>query len=130
VVIDGIARTCYVRLYSLFQNQVIWDQTFNLSNELWVGNGAFSLGRQLGRDAFYDGGLDEVLIFNRLLSSDEIDMIRKRLFVVTDEQKIVHLGVFMEYGSPETIPNREFPVPPSRRLVQSQTGRRVFPVVK
>jgi hypothetical protein len=130
VVIDGIARTCYVRLYSLFQNQVIWDQTFNLSNELWVGNGAFSLSRQLGRDAFYDGGLDEVLIFNRLLSSDEIDMIRKRLFVVTDEQKIVHIGVFMEYGYPETVPNREFPVPPSRRLVQSQTGRRVFPVVK
>jgi hypothetical protein len=129
IVADGIAKTCYVRVYDYSAKTIQVDQTWNMTNEMWVGDPALTLGTQLGNDNALDGTLDEVMFFNRLLSSDEIDLIRARSFVPTDQQKVVHVSAYFEYGPNDLPPRRVFPMPPPRLRQQSQMSRRVFPVI-
>jgi hypothetical protein len=79
---DGNAKTCHVRLYNETDGTVTsYDKTF--TNELRICDVPFTGGGEAGA-TYFDGILDEVVVFNRRLWDVEIDNIRLGRFAVND----------------------------------------------
>ena len=79
---DGIAKTCHVRLYNETDGTVTsYDKTF--TNELRICDAPFTVGSEAEAN-YFDGILDEVVVFNRRLWDVEIDNIRLGRFAVND----------------------------------------------
>lgn len=79
---DGIAKTCHVRLYNETDGTVTsYDKTY--TNELRICDAPFTVGSEAGAN-YFDGILDEVVVFNRRLWDVEIDNIRLGRFAVND----------------------------------------------
>lgn len=142
-VIDGIAKTAYCRIYDLARNEIVLDQTKSFSNELWVGDAPLTIGADAGGGTPINGYLDELLVFNRLLGSGEIDNIRKGLYSYDPSVSVFNTGVHVAYttGEPGVTVDfaglhvvyglagakRIFPLPPANRIMQTQYQRRILP---
>jgi hypothetical protein len=81
VVIDGIAKTVHVRVYGVTEAEIVCDVTLNATHELWIADAPLELGKA-SISAFNEarGLLDDLVIFKRCISSDEIDWIRQYIF--------------------------------------------------
>lgn len=80
VVVDGIAKTISVRVYRVL-NDTVYTYSSNRANELNVSDADFRIGARAGDTEYrYDGKVDEVVIFDDLLTDDEIDQIRQGTF--------------------------------------------------
>ena len=126
---DIVAKTCYMRVYDYSDHDLPADTSFTFTNDLWIGPGPLGIGGQLGTNESFDGVMDEMQFFNRILSSEEMELLQSRSFTPMDMQKVHHVSAYYEYGPLGVPPNRIFPVPHPRWKQQSQMGRRVFPVV-
>lgn len=79
---DGVGKTCHARIYDATAGTVSnYDKTF--TNELRICDAPFTIGSQNGSN-FYDGILDELVVFNRRLADVEFDNIRNGLFRLND----------------------------------------------
>ena len=78
ICIDGkTAKSIYVRVFRV-GTSVINEYRGNLTNELWVGDAKVVVGAidGPGSDNYFNGLLDEMVVFNELLTAKEIDAIR------------------------------------------------------
>jgi len=78
VCLDGkTAKSVYVRVFRA-SNSAVSEFKGTLTNELWVGDAKVVVGAidGPGSDNYFDGLLDEMVVFNELLSVLEIDAIR------------------------------------------------------
>jgi hypothetical protein len=76
VAVDGIAKTFYIRIFRA-SNSAITTYSHTQTNELAVRDAAFRIANRDGDTTYrYDGKLDEVVIFNSVLSPTSIDAIR------------------------------------------------------
>lgn len=75
--IDGVNGTCSARAWDSIAGVITPTPVSGLSNASWDLSLAWRMGA-LSNSAtnYFDGNLDEVVVFNRLLSNDEIDAIR------------------------------------------------------
>ncbi len=101
IVVDGIARTLRIE---------VWDDTagthnsFNYtpSGELRVHDAAWTIGAEdngASRTSYFDGKIDEVVVFNDLLGIVEIEAIRTGVYSYpTSEVRGQALGVTSAYG--------------------------------
>ncbi|RJR34490.1 MAG: LamG domain-containing protein [Deltaproteobacteria bacterium] len=78
VSVDGIKKFIFVRVYRKSTGTVVYSNTFYAANELNVEDAPVTLAaRADGSSAYaFDGKIDEVVVFNDLLSIKEIDNIR------------------------------------------------------
>jgi len=81
LVIDGVAQTYKLRIWD-GSSVVVDTNTFVFP--LLVGTGAFTIGNLPASNSAIDGREDEVVVFNRLLTDDEIDDIRSGAYVCGD----------------------------------------------
>jgi len=166
--IDGVNKTLYVRIWDDTAGAVVKEISFTPTNALYVSNAAFGIGASGTGEAPINGKMDEVVVFNALLTSTEIDLIRSGAF--PSVAGVGTLKVFQEVAQVEWLdppllktsqvigqvewldpsllkvsqvigqveydpippplpPNRLFPIPNPKTRWQSQTGKRVFPVV-
>ena len=80
VVVDGVAKTINVRVYKL-STTTVYTYSGAMSYELYVSDAAFRIGARDGDTGYHwDGKIDEVVIFNDLLTATEIDKIRAGTF--------------------------------------------------
>jgi large repetitive protein len=72
-------KSCYVRVYDKTADSVIINETLHFVNNMSVSTSPFVLGGTYWADPSYslDGQLDEVAIFNDILTSAQIDQIRQ-----------------------------------------------------
>ena len=77
VSVDGVNRTAYIRVFRA-SNSAVTEYFKTLANPLHVEDADFTIGARHDGNAAYchDGLLDEVVVFNELLTSKEIDAIR------------------------------------------------------
>jgi hypothetical protein len=77
VSIDGVNRTAYIRLFRA-SNSAVTEYFKTFVNQLHVEDADFTIGARHDGNASYchDGLLDEVVVFNELLTAKEIDAIR------------------------------------------------------
>jgi hypothetical protein len=73
------AKTCYVRVYDKDAAAIIIDETFTFAHNMSVTTATVALGSLDYAEASYslDGLMDEVVIFNDLLTTTQIDQIRQ-----------------------------------------------------
>jgi len=81
VVVDGVGKLMRARVYKESTGD-IYTFSAELDNELWVGDPDLVIGSIDGGGSsnYFDGILDEVVVFNDLLSDIEIDEIRGGTF--------------------------------------------------
>jgi hypothetical protein len=77
---DGVNKRLYCRVWSDSAQQIICDQASAITNAMVASADNFTLGAHSGSVSYFDGILDEVVIFNRQLPSWQMDAIRKGLF--------------------------------------------------
>jgi len=105
VVADGVNRSLHVRIWDATISTA-YDYTYTPGSELYVGDGLLCIGTQEDYDYYaYEGIIDEVVVFNSLLSSGDIDAIRT-------------LGI-TEFGDEQTFMVVGIDTPVSFSLVQS-----------
>lgn len=77
VSLDGVNRTAYIRLFRA-SNSAVTEYFKTFANPLHVEDADFTIGARHDGNASYchDGLLDEVVVFNELLTAKEIDAIR------------------------------------------------------
>ena len=72
---DALNKTCLVRIFRA-SNSTTATYQFSLANETNVEDADVTVGARHGGGNYYDGLLDELVVFNELLSELEIDAIR------------------------------------------------------
>ena len=78
--VDGVAKTLDVIVYRA-NTGVTYTYSTTPTDELYVTNTAFTIGARDGDTTFrWDGRIDEVVIFNDLLTTTEMDKVRKGTF--------------------------------------------------
>lgn len=76
VVIDGVNKTLFIKITDASLNQVGSNINTSITNEVNVENGRFCVGRIWGSTTVnFDGLIDELVVFDDLLTEDEIDQI-------------------------------------------------------
>jgi hypothetical protein len=77
VSVDGVNKTAYIRIFRA-SNSTVTEYYKTFTNELNVEDADFTIGaRHDGNSTYaYDGLLDEVVVFNDLVTAFEIDAIR------------------------------------------------------
>ena len=77
VSLDGVNRTAYIRIFRA-SNSAVTEYFKTFANQLHVEDADFTIGARHDGNASYchDGLLDEVVVFNELLTAKEIDAIR------------------------------------------------------
>jgi hypothetical protein len=77
VSVDGVNKTAYIRIFRA-SNSTVTEYYKTFTNQLHVEDADFTIGaRHDGNPSYcYDGLLDEVVIFNDLITAIEIDAIR------------------------------------------------------
>lgn len=75
VAFDGIAKTIHVRVWGDVEGGVVLDQTFTPANELNVSDAAVYIGTETGLTPLINGKLNAMVVFNRVLSSTEMDLV-------------------------------------------------------
>jgi hypothetical protein len=97
VVADGKNKTAYVRVYRV-SNDTVYTQTLNPPGEMQLITGPFRIGAFADTTAYnFDGLIDEVVVFNRLLSIIEIDAIRTATFPPPPVVEVDALGAVALY---------------------------------
>lgn len=79
LVMDGNAKTCYLRVWDDTAATVVVSINLSPSAALQVSNAIFTVGAT-GDPAPIDGLMDEVVIFNTILTASDIDQIRAGTF--------------------------------------------------
>jgi hypothetical protein len=102
---DGINKTAKFRVWN---GTSVTNYTSTFTSQLNISDARLYVGRYIGGNAGCNGRMDELVLFNRSLTDTEVDSIRNGTYSVTATTKV-------------------FPAKPSTRILQSQSGRRVFP---
>lgn len=76
---DGVNKSCLVRIFRA-SNSTTATYRFSLANETNVEDADVTVGSRHGGGDYYDGLLDELVVFNDLLSVMEIDAIRAGVY--------------------------------------------------
>jgi hypothetical protein len=79
LVADGVNRLLTVRVYNA-STQAVSTYSASPSNPLWVGDVEWRIGAPSGESWYWDGLIDEMVVFNDLKSVMEIDRIRGGTF--------------------------------------------------
>jgi hypothetical protein len=146
---DGLNKAGVIRLFRA-SNETTYSWPFNFVNETHVADADLTAASRHGGGNYYDGLLDELVVFNDLISVEEIDAIRRGEYTgplpgyvkadalgtlvaysLTPDVGYVQadaLGVLAAYGV-KPPGGRVFPVPHPKTRWQSHYGKRKFPVV-
>jgi hypothetical protein len=73
-------RKFRVRVWDDVGGKLLYDYVDSMTSPLAVTTAPLTLGRTAGISEYYDGLLDEVVVFNRVLTVEEIDSIRQGRF--------------------------------------------------
>lgn len=150
VVFDGLNKTGLMRIYRA-SNETVYTWSFDFNNETYVADANLTVAARHDANSSYlhDGHLDEMVVFNDLLSVIDIDRIRAGTYTgPTNCVRGETMGVLAAYSlTPEgnfvradalgataayttKLPGgRVFPVPHPKTRWQSHFGKRKFPVV-
>ena len=96
-------------------------------NQLRVGAADTTIGALANPGNYLDGKLDEMVVFNDLLSDTEIDAIRNGVFPLPPQIKIFQAVAQVEWESPplievsQVIGQAEYQVPPLLKATQNLT---------
>jgi hypothetical protein len=103
VVHDGVNKTCKVRIWSEHDGAVN-EYTTNWTNETSLCDIPFCIGADGNGARLADAIIDEVVVFNRILTSAEIDQIRTGEYVGWKPDEMVGVSVVdePEWGSVNT----------------------------
>jgi hypothetical protein len=102
VVADGKAKTLHVRVYDVTGNTATnYNGTF--AEEIYVTDVPWSIGGSQGGTDPLDGKVDEVVVFNDLLSDSEIDYIRNGTFPPPPFVQVDATGVLAVYDSQPAV---------------------------
>jgi hypothetical protein len=88
--VDGVNKTLTVRVYN-DTTQSVSTYTGSPGNVLWVGDAAWCIGNREDGGNVFKGFIDEVVVFNRLLSNADVDVIRAGTYQT--QQNITPSGV-------------------------------------
>lgn len=101
---DGINKTSTLRIY-YYPSGTTRTQTVNWAHETSVTDAAVAIGcrSDLASGMSFDGLLDEMAVFNRLLSVDEADAIRQGSFVCSTYRLNIASGSFALAGTATTL---------------------------
>lgn len=100
---DGLNKSCLVRIFRA-SNSTTALYNFSLDNETNVEDANVTVGAMHGGGGYYDGLLDELVVFNDLLSAIEIDAIRSGTYSGPMPQvRGDALGAMAAYQIPGTI---------------------------
>ena len=102
VVIDGVNRVRKVRRYDATAGTVA-NYSSTPSNQLRVGAADTTIGALANPGNYLDGKLDEMVIFNDLLSDTEIDAIRNGVFPPDPLIKVFQEVAQVEYSDPPLL---------------------------
>ena len=80
VVADGIRKSMTIRIWDDVQQKIVYFNIFFPNNILYVGSGPFSLGLLTPDSSYFDGWIDELLVFNNTKSLMETDLMRQGLY--------------------------------------------------
>lgn len=80
VVVDGVGKFFTVRIWDDVEKSVAYFNIFFPTAELFVGSGPFSLGLHTPTTNYFDGWIDELLVFNNTKSLMETDLMRDGLY--------------------------------------------------
>jgi len=79
VVLDGVAPSLYIRVYDLRLNSVS-SYSDTPSGVVSANNASLNFGYRSDGNFYYSGVLDKTVVFNRLLTADEIDAVQNGAF--------------------------------------------------
>jgi hypothetical protein len=102
VVIDGVNRIRKVRRYDATAGTVA-NYSNTPSNQLRVGAADTTIGALANPGNYLDGKLDEMVVFNDLLSDTEIDAIRNGVFPPDPLIKVFQEVAQVEYSDPPLL---------------------------
>jgi len=148
VTFDGLNKAGTVRLFRA-NNGTTYSWPFTFNNEPYIGTADVTVGSRHGGGDFFNGHLDELVVFNDLISINEIDAIRSGTYTgpLPGYVKADTLGTLVAYSLTPDVgyvqadalgklvayelakPKRVFPVPHPKTRWQSHYGKRKFPVV-
>jgi len=75
--LDGDSKYLIARIYDSVQQKVVFYESYNVLNELFLSDGPFTLGVQTPGTQYFKGWLDEVVVFNDVRTLFEIDRVRE-----------------------------------------------------
>jgi hypothetical protein len=102
VVADGVIKTCHLRVFDETANTVTnYNTTF--AESLYITDAAWAIGGSYEGSDPYNGLVDEVVVFNRLLSDDEIDAIRTATFPPPPLLKVSQVETQIEWEDPPLL---------------------------
>ncbi|MEM4720570.1 MAG: LamG-like jellyroll fold domain-containing protein [Candidatus Methanomethylicaceae archaeon] len=105
IAFDGVNKFLYWYVYS-YLRQKMWDGWLNPGYEMAINDSAFTIGNRSDGTYCYDGWLDGLIIFNRVLTPCEIQSVMQGKFSST--YKAVYnykLGLHIAYKSKDSGPS-------------------------
>ena len=123
VVVDGVSRLITVRVYNAATQAV---STYNATpyNVLWVGDVEWRIGAPSGEAWYWDGLIDEMVVFNALKSILDIDKIRAGAYTGAGAVDIMQALAQAEYQVPpllkatQNLTQVEYSIPPLIKVPQ------------
>ena len=123
VVVDGVSRLLTVRVYNAATQAV---STYNATpnNVLWVGDMEWRIGAPSGEAWYWDGLIDEMVVFNALKSILDIDKIRAGAYTGAGAVDIMQALAQAEYQVPpllkatQNLTQVEYSIPPLIKVPQ------------
>lgn len=102
IAVDGVAKSFKARVYRL-SNSTVYTYSSTQTNALNVEDAAFRIGARDGDTTYrWDGKIDEVIVFDDILSDIEIDQVRAGAFV-NPAIEVLQVLAQVEYVPPSTV---------------------------
>lgn len=76
ITIDDSDRSYLIRAWDDGGSSILENKSGNFTNNITIGNSAFVIANYEGGTNYYDGKVDEVVVFDDILTVSEIDAIR------------------------------------------------------
>lgn len=114
VCIDGVNKKCNVYIYSDYSNTVYLYE-FSPTNELSTTDAPFCIGANDNVD-YWNGWIDEVVVFDKFLSPTDIDKVRNRMFSGSLTAPLIFRSILAQMAY-RSVDNRPY------SCVNSSTGQ-------
>jgi hypothetical protein len=80
VAVDGVAKTSLLRIWDDTSGEIVYSNQISFSNALNVEDAEVCIGDKADHNEHWDGLIDEMPVFKRLLTTAEMDEIRLGVF--------------------------------------------------
>jgi hypothetical protein len=123
VVADGVNRLLTVRVYNA-STQAVSAYNATPNNVLWVGDVEWRIGAPSGEAWYWDGLIDEMVVFNALKSVLDLDKIRAGAYTGVGAVDVLQVLGHVEYQVPplikttQSLAQVEYSIPPLIKVPQ------------